>query len=63
MEMTNLTQVQKAAYRDCAGGYFDKFYRYNHKDNGTAYQMAWTEAQKIFHPENITYIEYNSLIN
>lgn len=60
--MTNtntMAATQRAAWSDCEAGYFDKWYRYNHKDDGAAYEKAWSEANKVYQNDTIQFIECN----
>lgn len=60
MENTqHTTPTQHAAWRDCSAGYYDKWYRYNHKDGGAAYNAAWIEANKVYQNDNVQFIECN----
>lgn len=54
-----MTATQRAAWQDCQLGIFDKWYRYNHKDGGTAYNMAWIDANKVYQNDNVQFIECN----
>ena len=31
---------------DCQAGYYDKWYRYNTRNDGLAYDLGWTEQNK-----------------
>ena len=54
-----MTATQRAAWLDCQSGVYDKWFRYNHKDSGTAYNKAWIEANKIYQNDNTQFIECN----
>lgn len=54
-----MTATQRAAWQDCQQGIYDKWFRYNHKDGGTAYNTAWIEANKVYKNDNIQFIECN----
>jgi len=41
--MANMTDRQ-IGYRDAQNGVYDKFYRYNRKDDGAAYDTGWQDA-------------------
>ena len=41
--------------RDAASGYFDKWYRYNRKDEGAQYFEGWKSIQK----DDTNIIDYN----
>jgi hypothetical protein len=47
----------KCGKRDAAAGYYDKWYRYNRKDNGEEYDAGWQAARKEnLVPDDITFI-------
>ena len=37
----------QAGYRDATGGFYDKWYRHNRKDEGKAYDAGYQYAKKI----------------
>lgn len=43
--MEKMTNTQKHDYEqgvnDCRCGIYDKWFRYNHQDNGHAYDLGW----------------------
>ena len=43
--------------RDCRFGIYDKWYRYNHKDDGAEYDKGWVEQNKETRNEKVTFIE------
>lgn len=45
------------AKRDCKNGIYDKWYRYNRKDEGYAYDLGWMEQNKETQVENVTFLE------
>jgi hypothetical protein len=55
----HMTATQRAAWSDCQLGIYDKWYRYNHKDNGAAYNTAWMDANKVYQNDNVQFIECN----
>lgn len=36
----------EAGKRDCQAGVYDKWYRYNTRNDGLAYNLGWTEQNK-----------------
>lgn len=45
-----------SAKRDCQNGVYDKWYRYNRKDEGYAYDLGWMEQNKETQVENVTFL-------
>lgn len=41
---------------DCKNGIYDKWYRYNRKDDGAAYDKAWMEQNKETQNEKVQFI-------
>ena len=54
-----MTATQRTAWQDCQMGIFDKWFRYNHKDNGAAYNKAWMDANKVYQNDKVKFIECN----
>lgn len=48
----------EAGQRDCKAGIFDKWYRYNRKDDGAEYERGWVEQNKQTQCEKVTFL-YN----
>lgn len=52
--------IAKADYliakRDCKNSIYDKWYRYNRKDDGYAYDLGWMEQNKETQVEIIQFI-------
>lgn len=42
---------------DCRRGVYDKWYRYNHKDDGRAYDLGWMEENQVIQNEVVKFIE------
>ena len=42
---------------DCKRGVYDKWYRYNHKDDGRAYDLGWMAENKVVQNEVVRFIE------
>ena len=45
------------AQEDCKQGFYDKWYRYNRKDDGLAYDLGWQHANETYKIEKVTFIE------
>ncbi len=43
---------------DCKIGVYDKWYRYNHADDGRAYDAGWMEQNRDTKVENVQFINY-----
>ena len=41
---------------DCENGIYDKWFRYNHRDNGRAYDLGWMEQNKTTRNETVSFI-------
>lgn len=41
---------------DCKCGIYDKWYRYNRHDDGTAYDLGWTTQNKTTQNEDVQFI-------
>ena len=41
---------------DCKHGNYDKWYRYNRKDEGLAYDLGWMHANKTYHNDKVQFI-------
>lgn len=50
-----------AGVNDCKLGIYDKWFRYNASDEGEAYDMGWTEQNKITQNEEVYFVEQSSL--
>lgn len=48
-----------AGESDCNAGYYDKWYRYNRKDEGFAYISGWMHANRTVKNEKVTFVEYD----
>lgn len=46
----------KCGMRDCKAGIFDKWFRYNHADNGRAYEIGWMEQNEETNNEHVQFI-------
>lgn len=42
---------------DCKMGLYDKWYRYNRKDDGVAYEAGWVEQNKTTQNEKVRFME------
>ena len=49
----------KAGEADCKAGVYDKWYRYNHKDDGLAYDLGWMNANRTIQNEKVIFVECN----
>ena len=43
---------------DCRAGIYEKWYRYNHSDDGRAYDTGWMEQNRETKVENIKFVNY-----
>lgn len=41
---------------DCKNGIYDKWFRYNHRDNGRAYDLGWMAQNEITQNEQVSFI-------
>lgn len=41
---------------DCKAGIYDKWFRYNHRDSGRAYDLGWMEQNKTTQNETVSFI-------
>ena len=48
-----------AGRTDCKSGYFDKWYRYNTKDDGASYLAGWRYQSQFTDNDNIQFININ----
>lgn len=44
------------AQEDCKHGVYDKWYRYNRKDDGFAYDLGWMHANETFKNDKVNFI-------
>ncbi len=53
-----ITELQdfRAGIRDCKNGIYDKWYRYNRKDDGVAYDRGWMRQNKTTMVEYVEFI-------
>ena len=49
----------KAGEADCKAGVFDKWYRYNRKDDGLAYNFGWLNANRTIQNDKVSFIQYD----
>lgn len=47
---------QEYARMDCIAGIYDKYYRYNRRDDGQAYDKAWRAQNQITQNETVTFL-------
>lgn len=50
-------------YRDRKAGYYDKWYRYNRRDGGEAYDRGQKRAVRDGAPERVVFIECSGRLN
>lgn len=41
---------------DCKNGIYDKWFRYNHHDNGRAYDLGWMAQNEITQNDKVSFI-------
>lgn len=46
----------RAGIRDCKGSIYDKWYRYNRRDDGAAYDKGWMQQNKSTQCEKVTFL-------
>ena len=46
----------KAGRRDCKAGVYDKWYRYNRKQDGRAYDKGWCDQNKTTKCESVVFL-------
>lgn len=51
----------EAGKNDCKAGIYDKWYRYNTRNDGRAYDIGWTEQNAITKNETVKFLEVNQL--
>lgn len=51
----------EAGMVDCQNGIYDKWYRYNHRDSGRAYDLGWVEQNKTTQNDTVQFIEENHI--
>lgn len=51
-----------AGRNDCVKGIYDKWYRYNRQDDGTAYDLGWCAQNAETLNESVNIIEVNKLL-
>ena len=56
MEQKRIKRDRKAGCSDCKAGYYDKWYRYNRKDGGKAYDEGWQEQNSRQYTETLVFI-------
>lgn len=55
-EMQRIEKDFFAGENDCKSGIYDKWYRYNRKDDGSAYDAGWMEQNRKTQNETVRFI-------